>query len=77
MIERPSQITSFDKSQVTNLKANLDALFNNASGIKYTDTIPTADTVGQNEVVIYDDGAGDKRLYMITGKKNLGYITLT
>lgn len=76
-INRPSPITSFDKNQIPNLKANLDVLFNNAQAVKYTDTMPTTETIGQNEVHVYDDGAGTKRIYFITGKKNLGYINLT
>jgi hypothetical protein len=77
MINKPGDVTKFDDSQVPILNAALDELFNNASGVKYTDTVPTASSVGQNEVVVYDDGAGTKRIYMITGKGNLGYITLT
>ena len=43
----------------------------------YTDTVPTAATTPQGKMVIYDDGAGTKRIYYKTGKDNLGYITLT
>lgn len=77
MINKPGDITKFDDTQVPMLRTMLDSLFNNASGVKYTDTVPTVKNVAQNDVVIYDDGAGTKRIYVITGKGNLGFINLT
>ncbi len=77
MINKPGDITSFDKSQLPMLNTMLDSLFNSAAGVKHTSETPTIENVGENEVVIYDDGAGTKRLYVVTGKGNLGYINLT
>lgn len=77
-IEKPTDVTSFETdAQVANLNENLNALFEKASTIKPTDIIPTVETVAVGELVIYDDGAGTKRLYVVTAKKNLGYVNLT
>ncbi len=59
------------------LGAVLSSITNNGAGIMHTSVIPTAKTCPEGHVVIYDDGAGTKRLYLKTAKKNLGYIALT
>lgn len=43
----------------------------------YTSTLPTVDTVPNGKFVVYDDGAGTKRLYVKTGRGNLGFVNLT
>lgn len=43
----------------------------------YTATLPTASTVPNGKLVIYDNGAGTKRIYLKTGKGNLGFVNLT
>lgn len=48
-----------------------------AVGIVYTSTEPTASTVPQGKIVIYDNGSGTKRLYVRTGQNNIGYVALT
>lgn len=50
---------------------------NKIANIMRTSILPTAKTVPEDHLVIYDDGNGTKRLYMVTAKRNLGYITLT
>ena len=55
----------------------LEAVVAKAISVKHTSVLPTSSTVAEGELVIYDDDAGTKRLYVITGKKNLGYVTLT
>jgi hypothetical protein len=78
MIQRPvGDITEFNKEQLPVLTEALDSLFSGAAGIKYTDILPTVKTVSDREIVVYDDGAGTKRLYFVTAKGNLGYATLT
>lgn len=52
-------------------------LANNGAGVMHTSVMPTVKTCPEGTMVIYDDGAGTKRLYLKTAKKNLGYITLT
>jgi hypothetical protein len=77
MINKTTTITKFEDSQVPALMSLFDSLYNNASGIRYVDKEPTAKNVGHNDLVIYDDGSGTKRLYLLTGKGNLSYLTLT
>ena len=76
-MNNPGEITKFDQSQVATLQESLNVLFNGSAGIRYTNVLPTANTVGERDIVVYDDGLGVKRIYVITGKKNLGYIELT
>jgi hypothetical protein len=76
-INKPGDVTNFTEDQIPVMGAMFDQLFDNAAGVKYTDELPTTKTVSEREVVVYDDGAGTKRLYFITAKKNLGYVTLT
>jgi len=77
MINKPGDITSFDKPQVAILKNMLDSLFVNSAGIQNTNIVPTTSTLSPGEIAIYDDGAGTKRIYVTTGKGNLGYVALT
>ena len=77
MTQKPIDVTSMDPTQT----AQLDSMFSNiyamSASIRYVSTTPTKDTVAQNEFVVFDDGAGTKRLYTITSQGNLGYVTLT
>lgn len=50
---------------------------NKLANIMRTSILPTVKTIAEDHLVIYDDGNGVKRLYMVTAKKNLGYINLT
>ncbi len=59
------------------LGAILGNIANNGAGVMHTSIVPTTATCPEGTMVIYDDGAGTKRLYMKTAKKNLGYIALT
>jgi hypothetical protein len=77
MLDKTGSITKFEQSQIASLNALFDVLFSGAISIKYTSVVPTASTAAQNELIVYDDGAGTKRIYVITGKKNLGYVNLT
>lgn len=74
MIEKPIDITSTD---VAALNEVISAICANAAGVQHTSTLPTVETVSEGRLVIYDNGSGTKRIYVVTGKKNLGYITLT
>jgi len=77
MIDKPNEIVSFEEHQIPALNSMLDAIFNKALSIKSSSVLPTEDTVAEGEIVVYDDGAGTKRLYIKTAKKNLGYVNLT
>ena len=59
------------------LRNILTGIAQDAAGFQYTSVIPTASKVPNGKIVVFDDGAGDKRLYFKTGKNNLGYIALT
>ena len=76
-INKPGDVTNFTEDQIPVMGAMFDKLFDNAAGMKYTDELPTKSNVSDREVVVYDDGAGTKRLYFVTAKGNLGYVTLT
>ena len=71
------KVTAFDDQGLANLTKILDDIRQNSLLIRYTDTTPTSSTVQLREMVVYDDGAGTKRIYFKTGKLNLGYATLT
>jgi len=62
-------------NQATN--STIQDIINTAAGWRYTDVLPTAGTVGWGEIVVYDDGAGTKRIYVRTGKNNIGFVGLT
>lgn len=82
MIEKPADVTSFDKNQVPVLGAVINKICNSAAGIRFTDTVPTVSTMHEGEVVICDTAAvgttaGTIGLYIITRSKRIGYVTLT
>ena len=65
-----------DNSQVNILNSIINGIRLQAMSVKYTSKIPTVKTVQEGQIVIYDDGAGITRLYVITGEGNLGYVDL-
>lgn len=71
------QISGMDESNLPTLQKILDEIRAKATPEKLTSTLPTANTVQVGEFVIYDDGAGTKRIYTKTGKGNLGFVNLT
>jgi len=77
MIERIVQMTSMKDEQLPMLNSILDEICIKAMTIKVTSIQPTTENIREGELVIYDDGAGTKEIYVITGKKNLGKVTLT
>ena len=76
-LDKRHTINSFREEEIPIMQQILDDIMDQSEGTLYTDTTPTADTVPVGKKVIYDDGAGTKRIYWKTGKGNLGYITLT
>jgi hypothetical protein len=77
MIDKTADVTSMDPSQVPVLNNILDGIRIQAMSVKHTSILPTVKSVSEGQVIIYDDGEGTKRLYVVTAKKNLGYVTLT
>lgn len=77
MIDKRAEITAMDNSQINVLNNELDSIRTQAMSVKHTSILPTVQSVAEGQIVIYDDGAGTKRLYVVTAKKNLGYINLT
>lgn len=75
-MRKPSDVTRMDDSQTPQLNALIEDIYIKSLSIKYVDEVPTIDSVSNNELVVYDNGAGTKRLYVVTNKKNLGYVTL-
>ena len=71
------QITAFDSQGLAMLQKILDTIRAETPPIRYTTTVPTAATTQLREFVVYDDGAGTKRIYVKTGQNNLGYVNLT
>ena len=76
-IDRPTEISSFDESQLPNLKSQLNSIFQNGGAIKYTENEPTIENVAHNELVVYDPTTtadSDRRVYLITAKKHLIWL---
>ena len=55
----------------------LNTIARDGMGVTTTNVVPTVATVQQGQAVIYDNGAGTKRIYVITHLGNLGYISLS
>lgn len=77
MIDKPLDMTSMNDSQLNVLNEIIGSICTKAAGVTHTSVVPTVETVSEGQLVIYDNGSGTKRIYVVTGKKNLGYITLT
>ena len=76
-IHRPAEITSLGNESVPVINSIISHICDKATSIKYTSILPTITTVAEGEIVVYDNNAGTKRIYFVTGKKNIGYINLT
>ena len=76
-IQKPAEITSLGNDSIPVMNEIISHICNKASTIKYTSKLPVITNVAEGEIVVYDNGSGTKRLYFVTGKKNLGYINLT
>jgi len=83
LIDKTADMTSLDNSQLPILNSILDGIRVQAMTVKHTSIVPTVDSVSEGQIIIYDSAAiagvddGTKRLYVVTGKKNLGYVALT
>ena len=83
MIDKTADMTSLEKSQLPVLNSILDGIRTQAMSVKHVSTVPTIENVSEGQIVIYDSAVvrgvddGTKRLYVVTGRGNLGYINLT
>ena len=83
MIDKNADMTSMENSQVNTLNSILDSIRSKALSVKLSSVLPTASTVAEGELVIYDTAVvfgvddGTKRMYVKTARGNLGYVTLT
>lgn len=75
MIEEVYRVS--DTKDLATLQKALQHLHSQATNWSHTSEEPTAATVPFGTVVIYDNGSGTKRLYVRTGKDNVGYVALT
>lgn len=71
MIDKPIDLTSMDQASLPQLNEIIAKICGSAATIKYTDVIPTVETVAEGELVIYDNNAGTMGAYVITQKKHL------
>jgi len=76
-IEQVDKLPGMKDEHLPILQKILDDNAQKTEGTIYTETLPTANTVPLGKKVIYDDGAGTKRIYWKTAKGNLGYIELS
>lgn len=77
MLDSLGQVVAFDEDNIPVLAKVLKDIENQAVGVLYQESTPTAATVPLGKLVIHDDGGGTKRMYVLTGKGNLGYVALT
>ena len=77
MIDKTADLTSMENNQLPVLRSILDSIRVQALSVKYTSTLPTVNSVAEGQIVVYDDGAGTMRLYVVTKEKNLGYVNLS
>ena len=76
-IDQIDRIPSMGDESLPILQKILEDNASQTEGTIYTDTEPVASKVPNGKKVIYDNGAGTKRIYWKTAKGNLGYINLT
>ena len=77
MIDQTDRLPDLTEASLPVLQKILEDNAQQTEGTILTDTEPTTATVPVGKKVIYDNGAGTKRIYWKTGKGNLGYINLT
>jgi hypothetical protein len=69
------ELEKIANTELPTLRKLFESISQQAVEFLYTDTVPTTVPVGK--FIIYDDGAGTKRLYVKTGKGNIGFVNLT
>ncbi len=73
MIDEISKVT--DTKDIASVQKALSSIHSQATGMVFSKDVPT--DVPSGKILIYDNGAGTKRVYFKTGLNNIGYITLT
>jgi hypothetical protein len=74
-IDKIYQVAGMERENLNELTKVLDHIHSKAFGFSYSDVVPT--DVPEGQVIIYDNGAGTKRIYFKTGKGNIGFVNLT
>ena len=75
MIDEIYKLSELSPENLNVIHKVFSSIYEQAVGIEYVSSVPTE--VPYGKLVVYDNGAGTKRLYVKTGKGNIGYITLT
>jgi len=75
-IDHPGDITDFKEDSIPRLRNTIDNITQQAVGVIYVASAPTASQVPLGKVVVYDDGT-TRRIYVRTGKDGVGYAALT
>lgn len=70
------KVTGFDEQNLPLLNRKLERMSQQATNIRYTKVVPTANTVRQGELVVYDDqeSTATRRCYVKTGDGTLVYF---
>jgi hypothetical protein len=68
-------VVNFDESSIPILNKIIEDIRSSASTVRYVTTVPTADNVQHNEIVVYDDGTNTEQIYFKTGKNELKSIS--
>jgi hypothetical protein len=76
MIPKTGDVAKFDDQNIPVLKQILEGIVTEAERTVYMDTVPTAADLELGTKVIYDNGV-TRRIYWLTAKGYLGYVTLT
>lgn len=76
MIPKTGDVAKFDDQNIPMLKQILEGIVTETERTVYMDTVPTAADLEVGTKVIYDNGV-TRRIYWLTAKGYLGYVTLT
>jgi len=69
---KPIELTgAMSEDQIRAIKQTVDELYEKKLTIRYDNDVPTTSDLSDNEISIYDDGAGTKAAYAITQEGNL------
>lgn len=70
-VSKVFDVTGFQEDNVAVLRRVLDQISHDALTFKFTDKVPTVDTVNYHEVVIYDSGTSPRKVCVKSGKGEL------
>jgi hypothetical protein len=78
-IDHLYKINGMKDTDLPTLQKSLEHLHENAVGMSFHQgtAAPTVESIPMGKICVWDDGAGNKKLYFRTGKDNVGSIPLT